>query len=304
MAATEKQRRKVRQFIAEQEKITIPARLAAKRVTSRIVNGLIRSNGENVADILERAWASFEAVLADVMLLGHLQGHQRVNKEVPKSKKKQLALASSLFQSSVRTAKRLALMSGSELGELTDKYRLEAADLTAKLARTSTEQVLREMAAVQELGLHSGSAKKRVAEALQRAGFRTDNPSVVETITRTQTQVAYNAGRWHANQDPAIQEILWGYIYINPDDERSRPTHAALDGTTLPKDHPRWQVIWPPNGYNCRCSVIELFEPEEIVNPTGTVQDGNKQAIIQADEGWRTNLGREFLPARPVLLQG
>lgn len=305
MPVSEQQRRKVKSFIIEQEKITRPARAVAKKTTARVVNGILRSQGDKqkIDQIIRKAWLFFSPVLADIMLLGHLQGHHRSIKDIPKDKrKKPFVLASSLFQASVRTARRLSLLSKDELGELTDKYALAAKDLTQELARTSTEQVLNEMARVQQAGFHPGSIRRQMAQALDSAGFKVDNPSVVETIVRTQTKVAFEAGRWHANQSPAIDEILWGYLYINPDDERSRATHAAMDGMTLPKGHPRWQVDFPPNGFNCRCSVISLFDEHETVNPEGTVQDGSKQKIIQADEGWQTNFGREFLPATPVTL--
>lgn len=37
-----------------------------------------------------------------------------------------------------------------------------------------------------------------------------------------------------------------------------RPEHAALDGVTLPPSDPFWADFYPPNGWNCRCNVVQV----------------------------------------------
>lgn len=110
-------------------------------------------------------------------------------------------------------------------------------------------------------------AKKVLAEAFKANGIAPSNPYQIETIYRTQAQLAYSAGRFQTDQHPAIQEILWGYLYKTVGDSRVRPAHRILDGVTLPKDHEFWLYFWPPNSWNCRCSVISLFEERKIVLP-------------------------------------
>ena len=44
--------------------------------------------------------------------------------------------------------------------------------------------------------------------------------------------------------------------YSTARDERVRFTHRMIDGVILPFDDPRWKKIYPPNGWNCRCTVI------------------------------------------------
>jgi uncharacterized protein with gpF-like domain len=41
-------------------------------------------------------------------------------------------------------------------------------------------------------------------------------------------------------------------------DDRTRPTHAALNGLILPANHSFWTDHYPPIGFNCRCSVTAL----------------------------------------------
>lgn len=44
--------------------------------------------------------------------------------------------------------------------------------------------------------------------------------------------------------------------YTSARDARVRYTHRLLDGVILPFNDPRWTKIYPPNGWNCRCTVI------------------------------------------------
>jgi hypothetical protein len=41
-------------------------------------------------------------------------------------------------------------------------------------------------------------------------------------------------------------------------DGRTRPLHALWHGTILPVDHPWWLTHFPPNGWRCRCTVVQL----------------------------------------------
>jgi uncharacterized protein with gpF-like domain len=47
-------------------------------------------------------------------------------------------------------------------------------------------------------------------------------------------------------------------------DDRVRPEHAVLDQFTARADDPVWMKIYPPNGFNCRCSVVPVMEAEAL----------------------------------------
>lgn len=138
------------------------------------------------------------------------------------------------------------------------------------------------MADIVEQTMTTNESIKYMREVMELAGVDTINPWLLETMVRTQIAVAYSAGRWNANQDPAIQEILWGYEYVTVGDDRVRFEHEAMDGAIYPKDHAFWETNWPPNGYNCRCDVLELFNDE---SPTIT------ERFAEPDEGWAVNHG-------------
>ena len=48
--------------------------------------------------------------------------------------------------------------------------------------------------------------------------------------------------------------------YVSVRDGRTRPEHAAWHGTVLPVRHPFWRTHHPPNGWHCRCTVVQLSE--------------------------------------------
>lgn len=46
--------------------------------------------------------------------------------------------------------------------------------------------------------------------------------------------------------------------YQTSGDERVRDEHVAWDGIIKPVDDPFWNTVSAPNGYNCRCEIIQL----------------------------------------------
>ncbi len=46
--------------------------------------------------------------------------------------------------------------------------------------------------------------------------------------------------------------------YRTAGDDRVREDHAILHGTTLPPSDPFWSLYLPPNGWNCRCTAVQV----------------------------------------------
>lgn len=106
-----------------------------------------------------------------------------------------------------------------------------------------------------------------VRKVLAQAGLSTTNFHTLETTIVTVTHEMYNAAKYFASHKPAIYEQIWGFRYVTREDDKVRPTHAAQEGVTLPKDDPWWEIWWPPNGYNCRCTVEILKDKAKIKRP-------------------------------------
>lgn len=86
------------------------------------------------------------------------------------------------------------------------------------------------------------------------------NPARLSTIFRTETQGAYNAGRYESMLANAKNRPYWRYVAVM--DLRTRPAHARLHNRVFHYLDPIWKFIFPPNGFNCRCRVEALTEAE------------------------------------------
>jgi SPP1 gp7 family putative phage head morphogenesis protein len=73
--------------------------------------------------------------------------------------------------------------------------------------------------------------------------------------------------------------------YRTAGDNRVREEHAALNQTTLPKSDPFWSSYMPPNGWNCRCTVVEVLKDKY---PTS-----DSEKAIKAGEKATTQIGKD-----------
>lgn len=155
-----------------------------------------------------------------------------------------------------------------EVIEAKDAHQQNALAAITDLARNIDAKIRDEVRESILQGEPLSQSRKRLMEAFNRLGVTPKNKGQIEQIIRTQTQLAYSAGRWKAERlDPDIDEMLWGYKYVTAGDNRVRPEHKNLDGVTLPKDHAFWNTFMPPNGYNCRCQAIPLYDQRPVQFP-------------------------------------
>ncbi len=229
-------------------------------------------------------------LLTTGMAAAHLAGRQRSAMLVPRGLK--LRLGS--YDTALRFMLRRQGVTPAQLADLEHTYNAEAVRIITA-AENKIEALLRvTLSKTTAEGLHIREGKKRLLRAFEVAGLKPDNSFTMEAIFRTQTNLAYGAGRWQADQDPAIQEILWGYKYVTVGDDRVRPEHVGFEGVTLPKDDPFWTTHWPPNGWACRCAVISIFEPEPEQPVPETVNVDGKRVRPEIDDGFAFNPGRVF----------
>ncbi len=97
------------------------------------------------------------------------------------------------------------------------------------------------------------------------------SPYRLNTIYRQNLQTAYMAGRYRRMLSRSKTHPYWQYVAI--DDGQTRPAHARLRGKVFRFDDPIWDIIYPPNGWGCRCRVRALTEAQ--VKAMGlTVENG------------------------------
>jgi SPP1 gp7 family putative phage head morphogenesis protein len=121
-----------------------------------------------------------------------------------------------------------------------------------------------------EKGTAQGKVVQRFKDILAGAGHRELGDFHLETVFRTNMNMAYGVGRRRGLE--AVAEDLPYWTYHSVGDDRVRPTHAVLNGLTLPASHEFWATHYPPWGFNCRCSVTASEEPAagyDHANPSG-----------------------------------
>lgn len=140
-------------------------------------------------------------------------------------------------------------------------------------------------------------------------------PRRLNTIYRVNMQAAYSAARYQRLRDNVDNRPYWQYSSVG--DARTRPAHLALSGKIYRYDDPFWTTFYPPNGFNCRCTVIALSDrdlarrgidevgdsSEFLVEATRPADKfGNKEKTVGfkladgtvriADKGFDYNVGR------------
>jgi SPP1 gp7 family putative phage head morphogenesis protein len=144
------------------------------------------------------------------------------------------------------------------------------------------------------------------------------SPRRLRTIYDTNLRTSYASGHWAKIEETRAAAPYLMYNAV--DDDRVRPEHAAWDGTVLPAEDPWWQTHYPPNGWNCRCTVVQLsraqverlgLEVDDQAPPSPTSEwvnprTGEVERVPEGiDPGWayspgrtRTDLVRETAEAK------
>lgn len=228
-------------------------------------------------------------LLTSAMLLSTLQGVQRGALLLPSP----LSLAvSDVYRAAVGTLRRRLALPDRTVKALEEQLSTYALRIVHGTKAAVEKRLERAMARITREGLHVREGVKALREQFARAGIVPGNSFMLEGIYRTQTALAYAAGKVQVEQTPEAQEILWGYKYVTVGDDRVRDSHIALDGVTLPKTDPFWQENYPPNGWACRCQVIPLYEaPRRVVAAPEEAWINGERIEVGADEGFRFNPG-------------
>lgn len=83
------------------------------------------------------------------------------------------------------------------------------------------------------------------------------------------------AARWadHSNGD----DVVLQYRTVN--DNLVRDSHRALHNVTLPKTDSFWNSYYPPNGWGCRCTAIEVRKGKYEQTDSKTADELGRTAI-------------------------
>lgn len=137
-----------------------------------------------------------------------------------------------------------------------------------------------EMTDALETGRSQKDIVKKFKGILSGAGHKELGDFHLETIFRTNMMTAYGIGKRRAMEEVAEDLPFWEYSAVG--DDRTRPTHRALDGIVLPFDHPFWDTHFPPWEFNCRCGINATYALPENYNPNNP--SGNAEIIYDDKE--------------------
>ena len=82
--------------------------------------------------------------------------------------------------------------------------------------------------------------------------------------------------------------------YRTAGDGKVRPEHAALNGVTLPPSDPFWEEYYPPNGWNCRCTVVQVRKSKYPATPHDEAMALGEEALQRDTKGiFHFNSGKQ-----------
>lgn len=129
--------------------------------------------------------------------------------------------------------------------------------------------------------------------------FLNDVHEVDETYNKNYLRAEYNyaqaaaemAGKWEKFSKDGDRYYLQ---YRTAGDDKVRPEHAALNGITLPVDDIFWDEYYPPNGWNCRCNVVQVLKSTSTPTPHGEAMKKGSAALEKDKKGvFRYNVGKD-----------
>lgn len=98
------------------------------------------------------------------------------------------------------------------------------------------------------------------------------------------------AEKWHNFEQDGDRYLLQ---YRTADDEKVREEHASLHGVTLPMDDPFWDEYYPPLGWNCRCTVVQVLRNRHTESDSNTAID-NGRIATEKTPSFRFNPGKKM----------
>lgn len=138
--------------------------------------------------------------------------------------------------------------------------------------------------------------KAAMNDFLEKEGYAALSGYQADNIFRTNIQTAYNVGAYQEMTSAGALKARPYWMYNAVDDEKTRPTHRAMNGKVFPADSDVWDVWYPPNGFRCRCSVSTLSKRQveqmglvvEAEMPERVEYGGNVYTVLP-DQDFKTN---------------
>ncbi|MCR4442954.1 MAG: phage minor head protein [Peptococcaceae bacterium] len=166
------------------------------------------------------------------------------------------------FEEAIEFFKNKLPLTPQDYDRLSFEARTKAFTISGVAALDVLHDIYQELLKALETGATIEDFRKNANTILEKKGWRGLTPYRTDNIFRTNIQTAYNVGRYRQMTDPNVLKMRPYWRYDAVDDQKTRPSHRALDNKVYPADHPFWDTWYPPNGFRCRCSVESLTESQ------------------------------------------
>lgn len=129
--------------------------------------------------------------------------------------------------------------------------------------------------------------------------FLNDVRKIDETYNSNYLRAEYNfvqasaemAAKWEKFMEDGDHYYLQ---YRTQHDDKVRPEHASLNRITLPPTDSFWESYYPPNGWNCRCTVVQVLKRKYEPTPHDEAMSLGEDALQTDKKGiFRFNSGKE-----------
>jgi SPP1 gp7 family putative phage head morphogenesis protein len=196
------------------------------------------------------------------------------------------------FSEAIDAFLRRAIVSPAEFARLSDEAKTRALTATLLASGQVTERAARELRAALESGSTLADFARALREQELSLGILPSDPVYVENVFRTNMASAYGAGRYRQIRSPAVRAARPFVQYRTAGDARVRSSHARLRDLVFRQDDPEWPRYAPPNGFQCRCSVVTRASVPEGLRVTDAAT-----LTVLPDEGFDTPPSVDFLPS-------
>ena len=120
--------------------------------------------------------------------------------------------------------------------------------------------------------------------------FLNDVKKIDQTYNERYLKAEYNfasassemAAKW---EEFTQNEEEYYLQYRTANDGAVRPEHAALHDVTLPASDSFWDSYYPPNGWNCRCTVVQVLRYMHEATPHNEAMQRGSKALANDKKG-------------------
>ena len=176
-----------------------------------------------------------------------------------------------------------------------DELDAEAHDKAFTVAKVLSADILQLIYDYIEKAKEEGQILKKFRDELlpklQESGWSGATPSRLKVIYDTNMQMAYSKGKYR--QQKLIANMYPFCKYKQIQRATKRHDHSHLNGKIFKHDDPIWDLIYPPSGFGCKCSVVPIKDGSKAEQGSDYMQQVKDSGEFQLTplKGWKPETG-------------